>query len=791
MKNKFLLITLIVSSLLYSCSEESLLKTEAIEKINQLQVLMDEAKGKSLDITREETLLWFSKEFLKFADWDEANKDAVEKLFGYDAQLADHKAEYAEELPDLERKKVVEMVDKGIDNLRKVIEGSIKRRAVNKIDWGNIKVEEDMLTSNGKPIFLFDYFSKTVGAPLTDTRVYNDHLGAIYHGGQRLYDVDMDRAVNPFLMNEDGTFNEDKIELITEIPNTNVGFLILWNSGVPQWIHDQEPEVAKGRSLFTGFDIDNPLMREVWGKIMQKTGTLTRGKKVTQLGYILSNEPHWFAEKDHWTQNFKEMNSISSYTLNRFREWLAVKYDNNIDALNENWESAYNNFDVVEIEIPIDKALRGKPIWYDWCRYNMQRSIDWFAHIQAELRKTNPDADTHIKIMPKMFRDDYRSHGIDFEALTELTSMIGNDAKTMGGRNLRVNEPEKWEARYAYWWDEMSLPYDFLESVAPDKININSETHYLSASAWKDLNTSPDYVRNVFWLSTLQGMDAGISWFWARDPDGSPEDRLEGELNFFDPALAGSYAASANMQPQMVNEVAQVYMDMNSVSEEIMALRKQRRPVRLFHSETSAINANHYMTEQFDLYESLFFEGFPLGYATEKIIMKQDHSNWDAIVVYKTDYVTDSEFRALQSYLNQGGTVILDGENSLTKNEYGQSRRTRLEAGRGALIILEGGVSVEDIKNKALEVIASSLPEVALTENNGTDDKGCTWRVVQNPQGGYWVNILNIGKHKATLSLNLKNEPLGDVVNMLTGQEMGSEFELKSNGVILLEISEG
>lgn len=761
---------------------------QALDKIEKLESLMDQAKSKSIDITREKTVLWFSKEFLKFADWDEANKPAIEKLFGYYVHYADNKAQMAEDLPDFERQKVIEILDKGINDLQKVLDGKIKRRPGVVADWENIEVKNGMLYSNGKPVFLHDYFSKTVGASLTDTLIYNDHLGAIHHGGQRLYEVDEDRPSNPFLVKEDGTFDQKRLSYFDDIPDTNVGFLILWNSGMPQWIHHREPEVAKGRSLFTGFDVDNPLMREVWSKAIRKTGEVTKGKKVTQLGYILSNEPHWFSEKGHWTQNFKEMNSISSYTLQKFRDWLSVKYDNNIEELNTNWESSFADFNAVEIEIPIDKATRGTPIWYDWCRYNMDRGIDWFTFLQNELHKANPDADTHVKIMSKTFTDDYRSHGIDLEALTELTTMIGDDAKAFGGRALTKDKPEKWEAKYAYYWDQLTVFYDFLESVGPDKVHINSETHFISASHWRDLNTSPDYIRSCFWLATLHGMDAGISWFWARDADGSPEDRLEGELDFFDPALAGSYAGSANMQPQTVNEVAQVMMDMNAFSEEIMALRNQRRPLRIFYTETSAINKKQHLTELHDLYESLYFEGFPLGYATEKIINKHDHNNWDVVVVFKTPYVTDTEFDALQNYLDQGGTIILDGEGSLTMNEYGQLRKKSLSQGSGKLVVLDQGASIDALKIQALEVVSGNREDIVLTESNGSAHKGCTWRVVKNSDGGYWMNILNLGKNNAQLKVS--NSQGGKVVctNMLTGQEMGDEFELKPLGVLLLEI---
>ncbi len=766
---------------------ENKLHKEALNKIENLQSLMQKAKGKSIDVAREETVLWFSKEFLKFADWDEKNNDAVEKLFGYYQKYEADKEKLAKELPDFERKKVIEILDKGIQDLEDILSGKVSRKPTQKVAWDNIVVEKNKLVNNGRPVFLHDYFSKTVGAPLTDSSIYNDHLGAIYHTGSHLYDVNKDRPSNPYMLHEDGTFDETLLSYITEVPDTNIGFLLLWNMGVPDWMKKKEPEIEKGRSLFTGFDIDNPLLRDVWSKVIKKTGEITKGKKVTDLGYILSNEPHWFSEKGHWTQKYLEMNSISSYTLNKFRVWLEKKYDGNLKTLNKNWNSNYENFKEVMIEIPMDPAQRGTPLWYDWCRYNMDRGVEWFTFLQNELRSVNPDADTHIKIMAKMFIGDHRSHGIDYEALTELTSMIGDDAKITGGRNYRAKQPEKWEKRYAFYWNELAHSYDFQESVSPNKLHINSEGHFLSTSGFRELDTDVDYVRSSFWLATLHGMDASMSWFWARDADGSPEDRLEGELNFFDPALAGSYAGSANMQPHVVNEVSQVMYDLNSFSEEILALRDQRRPLRIFHSETSAINKSHHMTEQSKLYESLYFEGFNIGFATEKIINKQDHSNWDVIVVYKTAYVTDNEFKALQSYLDEGGVVVIDTKESLTKNEYGQKRSAKLLASKGTLIYAK---DTDLLKFK--ELVISQIKEekkISLIETNKTKWKGCVWKVVKNPKGeGDVMTIVNLGKNTANLKLVSKEGNATEVINMLNNVPIEKEFTLKSKGVLLLRI---
>lgn len=784
---KFFLSFLSVTIFLACEAQEKTFEQEALEKISVLEGLMEEAREKSIDVQREETIVWFSKEFIKFANWDETNKAAIEKLFGYERYYAPDKEKMAADLPDYERKKVIQIVDAGIAVLKQELNGKIKRRPVAKVDWQNAKAADNMFVSNGKPSFPYDYFSKTVGQPLTNKAVYNDHLGAIYHGGENLYPVDHDRAINSFLIKEDGTFDSALMKELTGIPDTNIGFLIYWSMGIPEWVEAKEPEIRKGRSLFTGFDIDNPLARDVWGKIIRRTGELTKGKKVTELGYIFANEPHWYSEKDHWTAKYKEMNAISSYTLNKFRSWLKNKYHGNLKELNANWDSSFASFDSVEIAIPIDQALIGKPIWFDWNRYHMDRTTDWFKFNQDELHAVNPEADTHIKLFPRTFYEDSRSHGMDFEALTELTTMIGHDAKALGSKSIRPHINSDFIKKYAYKWDGMAILHDFLESVSPNKINVNSESHFLSSGQWRDMEARTSYVRNVYWLATLMGMDANMGWFWARDPDGSPEDRLEGELDFFDPGLGGAYAGSNNMQPHIANEVTQVMYDLNSFSEEIIALREQKRPLRFFYSETSAINTPDYMTATTELYKSLFFEGLPLGFVTKNIIEKQDNSNWNTVVVYKSKYVSDAEFATLQLYLDTGGTVILDSPESLSMNEYGKKRNQKLIAGKGKLIALENANSAE-IREIALAEVADQMPDVIITADNGKDFKTTISRVVKQKDGSYLVNLLNVGHDTAKIKLSLKSGAPMTIKNLMTSNPVDAAFNLASEEVLLLEI---
>ncbi|MEN8811125.1 MAG: hypothetical protein ABF272_07000, partial [Flavobacteriales bacterium] len=304
---------------------------------------------------------------------------------------------------------------------------------------------------------------------------------------------------------------------------------------------------------------------------------------------------------------------------------------------------------------------------------------------------------------------------------------------------------------------------------------------------WRDLDARTSYVRNVYWLATLMGMDANTGWFWARDPDGSPEDRLEGELNFFDPGLGGAYAGSNNMQPHVSNEVTQVMYDLNTFSEEIIALRDQRRPLRLFYSETSAINIPDYMTQIGVLYKELFFEGFPLGFVTKNIIEKQDNTHWNAVVVYNTNEVTEEEFMALQSYLDGGGTVILDTVKSLSMNEYGKKRNKKLTSGNGKLIIL-GNSDLNAIKKTALAEVAQYMPEVIIESDNGEDFKTTISRVRKQKDGSYLVNLLNVGHNTTKIKLSLKSDASITIKNLMTSNPVDTEFELFSEEVLLLEV---
>lgn len=758
------------------------LKAEAQEKLQILKRLMVDAQKRNLDVTREETVVWMSEQFLKFADWDEDHEDINAKLYNIFAPFKGQGEKLADELPDFERSEVNLMLEDAIAELTDVMSGEIQRKPAPKVNWNGVELQGSNYISNGRPVFLYDYFSKPLNQSTLDPGLYNDHLG----------NIDRPKSLNVTMLDPEGNVRPEKLADLIDRPNRNAGHLYLWHSSVNSWWGFDEqwesvwgegagPDMRIGKTKqFGDYDIDNPAVRQIWDRLFDQVIPVTKGQPYTKLGYMLFNEPHWYTADNSW---FSIPNGVSEYTMEKFRTWLQEKHST-IASVNKQWNTTYSSFNEVTVKIPISADLIGTPMWYDWCRFNMERVTEWHTFLNDGIVRNDPEAKSHMKIMTKVFIDGYRDHGIDLEALTEMAGMIGDDAKIDALRGSE--QPYSWESDYAFYWQEMFMSYDFMHSVAPEKSHINTELHSLSTSQFRQIDMKPEYVRSTFWLATLLGMDASTSWFWGRNADGSIEQRL---IDAADQpgGLGRSYAASVAQQPRAANELTQTMYDMNAFSEEMADFQEQRKPIRVFYSETSAINNNKYIEDLYELYGPMVFHGVPIGFATKNILEKQDHSAWDTVVIRKTEQVTDAEFNAIQMYLNQGGSVIMDSQ-SLKKDEYGQPRNTLLKQGKGSLTLVADG-AVDTMSELAFtQVRSEDQPGVQLSENNGGLKKGSFWRVLPQDDGSYVMTIVNMGKNPSEIQLSLEGGQPASVVDMMTGTKVSSSFTMKPEEVLLLEV---
>ncbi|QBG46450.1 hypothetical protein EGM51_03205 [Verrucomicrobia bacterium S94] len=725
------------------------LESNARAKMAALSNLVTQAEGQGIDTLQERTTLRTAEIFLFYADWDEANTNLNARIFELGGNFSDDPETWAAYMPEFERQDVITMLDSCTSNLTRLISGEISREPAPQVDWASVTHDGDQLTFNGRPVFLADYTWKPGDAWLTE-----------YHGEQDGFYFDPNK-----ISNASGVINQWTMNDLTNKPSGTLGFIFLGNKAAPDWAEEEYgPGFQMREDTYTGYDIDNPGAREMLSFLFDACVPYMSGKNFSELGYMLCNEPHFYTTKEKDSMDPDDWGwargPVSEYTMDKFRVWLQDRHAT-IGDLNALWGTAFADFDAVDLDIPIYEGLQGTPQWYDWVRFNQWRVTEWYKWVKSAIRANDPGAKVHLKIMPNLWSENSRGHGIDMEALTELSEIIGNDAgadhTNWWGKALW------WEDTYAFDWREMCMSYDFYKSVSPDKITFNSEAHYLSTGSSRNLFLDPAYARATCWLAHLHGLNASQIWFWARQSDGSPRNGVN---------VGTGWWGSNNFQPRVVNEVALTMLDLNTFSEEVMAMQRQRKPIRIFYSETSAINKAEHMDDVFELYKELYFEGIPIGFVTENILNNQSHSLWDVVLVHKSEFVTTNEVEALQAYLDAGGTVVMDSE-SLQKDEYGRAVSGLIESAG----TLTNVTTLAEMKQLALSVV--ELPDVQIAETNGIGAKGCAWKCVTNEAGNAVVSVVNAGKSTASLSVSLAGASDVICTNLLTGEAFSSSFSLE------------
>jgi len=745
-----------ITALIFTFVLQAQVEQKANSKIKELNKLISVAEKKGIDVLKEKTTVRTAEIFLKYANWDEKN---IEKNTGFFKQVPLYKKnalEMAVNLPDFERNDVLLMLNEATDYLQLLVDKKVFRKPSPQVDWSKVTVDGDQLTYNNKPVFLADYTWKPKVKELTE-----------YHGNQDGFFV-----TPSYVVKEDGTINPSKMKELNEKETGSLGFIFLNHKSVPKWSVDKfGKDFSMREDTYTAYDIDNPGARILQKKLLGKIVPITAGKNYSKLGYMLCNEPHFFTQKAGdklaWASG-----PVSNFTINKFKEWLKNKHEN-IASLNNLWGTSFNNFNEVTIEIPIDTSLKGTPRWYDWTLFNMYRVTEWYKFLKTEILKNDTNGKVHLKIMPNLWTENERVHGIDLEALTDMSGIIGNDS---GAEHKRMWGPvQEWEKYYAFEWRELCMGYDFMKSVSPNKINFNSELHYLSTNRSRNLYMEPAYARATFWLAHIYGMTSSQIWFWPRREDGSLKDNA-----------GKGYAGSNNQQPRITNEVATTLIDLNAYSDDIMAMQRQRKPLRIFYSKTSAINKEKHMDDLFELYEALNFEGVPLGFVTNDIINKQDNKNWDVTLIYKTEFVTKAELNTLQKHLDNGGTIIID-EESLKTDEYGKPISTLIQ-NKGKFIKVN---SLGEMKTEALEILASKkrLSEVSINETNSQGIPTCIWRTVKNESGHKVLSVVNVGKTDTTLNVKLNGSENVICKDLLKGIPTTSTPVLKPNELYFVEVS--
>ncbi len=377
-------IATLAGSALGNESDFAALRQQVAERLEAFRDLTSKAKETGLDVSREQVTITTAEIFLSYADWDVKHPDALQASIATWWQVREKAGEISRQLPLREMRDVMQILDNASRELTELIARPSSRRTVPRTDSTSLVLADGYFHCDGRPTFP----SSFIWMPEED-RLHNAYgeIGGTY--------------IAPSNLQPNGA--GASIRYRPQDLHEPMGYVFLGHSGMPSWVRRQHPEIEVGSRHFTAYDIDHPATREVWRDLLSAAVPKFAGRNIRQGGYLLANEPHWFSASGEW-----DTGPVSDYTQAKFRTWLQEQH-RTIGLLNQLWDTQFASFADVVIDVPVDAALRGTPMWYDWCRFNMHRVTDWFSFLKAEIRRHDPQARTHIKLIPSHFA---RAHAL-------------------------------------------------------------------------------------------------------------------------------------------------------------------------------------------------------------------------------------------------------------------------------------------------------------------------------------------------------------------------------------------
>lgn len=743
-------------------------------RLDELKGLIADAKSKGVDTDYANVSVETIQAFQSAANWDHNNVEEVRRLFKTFRNYKKTDPGEADRLASNEMNACLEVADHAIEQLRQQIAGDVKLTASPDFSKGELQLGTGWYRLDDHVVFPYTIFwLPREGSNMADA------LGRV---GEMYFAVSM--------MQPDGSVNPKDLKRRAKSAKaqSKANFAPLyhfWGHIPAAWMKKQHPQAMLGGRRFTQYDIDSPLVRDWVKKLCE--GFLPPVAKAYGDGpmlYLLANEPHFATADRGWLVK----NGLSDFSDTKYRVWLEAKYGQ-IGELNEIYQTGYKDFAAVDNPFPIPNKLRGGPVWYDWCRFNMDRVNDWFTFLKqtstaavSDLRSS--PVPVTIKMLGHHLVDGQRDHGMDIEYLMSLQDVTGGDLRIQpwdatvyahleGGLDAK----EAWTTRYSYDWVGQAMFLDFARSMAPEKAFFDSEWHGFGAVHWRHFKLDRKYVRASLWQAFSNGMGMIEPWMWGRLPDGSMRKQADqiGELA---------------TQPIAVDAYGRTMKELNAFADVFAAAAvPEKRRYMLFYCEESAIQHSAYADELASTYEALKLLNDTVGLTTPTHAATLDASE-QVIIVPPTPFISDASLKSLSDYEASGGKIVVVGsDHCFGKTEHGQNRSGGSGLNPVASVSFGESWPMADELEKVLKPFASKQPiAVKVTDTDGDKAWGAFVLHSTDPiSGERYIILNNAAREPRTVTIDV-GEGGNGLLDAITGQPVDRTISLGEYDVRLVKI---
>ena len=534
----------------------------------------------------------------------------------------------------------------------------------------------------------------------------------------------------------------------------------------PQWIFEKYPHLHADTYGMFNHDIYDPeAMRVVE---LHTRATVERLKDYSALKSVcLTNEPVFDSS------SVFDIDNPNCAVGILWREYLQETHGS-IEQLNKVYSTSYRNFE----SVPMPDKNEPTAQVYDWMYFNSRIFADWHQWMADIVHEVAPDLPVHAKIMfnsliPRQGSNTLR-WGVDPEMFAEFSQISGNDAfNCIYDTSASVHAKMKW--------------YDLLFSMK-EMPQFNSEDHFIHDRTTQFIPEQRPHARTDVWQGAIHGRSASAIWTWERDLDNDSD-----------------FGGSLLHRPDVVSVVGKTSLDLNRLAHEVTALMTEPAKTAILYSSPSRLYSPTYLEAIDKAYTSMIYNGQVVGFVTEKQIIEDNCRSINTIVIPMVTHLDAKVIPALKRFIEQGGNVVIIGEESLSKDYYNRDidnadreyvfeHATVIEVTldrSGSGIVAPDEITLRNLLGEAFR--EAGLMDVVLIDNEtGETVYDVSWRsTVYNGQ-----ILVNVCYYKwsdnKNVSLQINGKTVDAGKDLITGLSFnGEDIELSPYMPMLLSAEEG
>lgn len=470
----------------------------------------------------------------------------------------------------------------------------------------------------------------------------------------------------------------------------NIAVDLLFSPHVfPAFIIEQYPELLTGSPEFIRYNIMDARIQSVLVAALEALIPKIRSYPALQ-SICLSNEPI-----------FRTALSAAFYHP-YYTAFLEKRFDGKIEKLNIAYSSRYSSFH--EVPFPeIDKhgylLFPYTPPAYDYCDFNTEILSAWHRLMCETVRKLAPELPLHTK-MHLIVRSSDRNPsmrtlldaGVQYRYYADMFDIHGND----GGCYLT----NPWHLRHL----DYSMQLDYQRSFG-NKPAANTEDHILQDRITPYESIYSDYAAWQIWQGSIHGKCLSAIWTWERSYERN------------DPLYA-----SILCRPDAVAYISETALDLNRLSNEVIALQQAKPTVAILYSDASRLYDDTYMDECYAIYESVRFSGVNVKFVLETDeTLSEKLDGIHLLLIPRTPFIKETFLPQLSDYVFCGGRIVMIGKDSFRYNEYANPALMASNACVSVLYNHADVISVPDIteynfNTQYFAIVHRTVREVLFTQ---------------------------------------------------------------------------